>query len=32
MAELKAIFLNCTLKRPPQVSHTKGLARKVIEW
>lgn len=32
MAELTALFLNCTLKRSPAVSHTEGLARKVIEW
>jgi multimeric flavodoxin WrbA len=29
---LRAIFLNCTLKRSPGVSHTEGLIRKVIEW
>jgi len=29
---LRALFLNCTLKRSPAVSHTEGLARKVIEW
>lgn len=32
MAELKALFLSCTLKRSPAVSHTEGLARKVVEW
>lgn len=32
MAELKAVFLNCTLKKSPAISHTEGLARKVIEW
>ena len=32
MATLKALFLNCTLKPSPAVSHTEGLARKVIEW
>jgi multimeric flavodoxin WrbA len=29
---LRAIFLNCTLKRSPAVSNTEALARKVIEW
>ena len=29
---LRAVFLNCTLKRSPEVSHTEALARKVIEW
>ncbi|MFN2525378.1 MAG: flavodoxin family protein [Actinomycetota bacterium] len=29
---LKAIFLNCTLKRSPEISNTEALARKVIEW
>ena len=32
MAEFRALFLNCTLKRSPAVSHTEALARKVIEW
>ena len=32
MAELKAVLLNCTLKKSPAVSHTEGLARRVIEW
>ena len=32
MAELKAVFLNCTLKKSPAVSNTEALARKVIEW
>ena len=32
MSTLKALFLNCTLKPSPAVSHTEGLARKVIEW
>ena len=32
MAELKAVFLNCTLKRSPEISNTEALARKVIEW
>ena len=29
---LQAVFLNCTLKRSPEVSHTEALARKVIDW
>ena len=29
---LRAIFLNCTLKRSPAVSNTEALIRKVIEW
>lgn len=32
MAEFRAVFLNCTLKPSPAVSHTEGLIRKVIEW
>lgn len=32
MAELSAVFLNCTLKPSPAVSNTEALARKVIEW
>jgi multimeric flavodoxin WrbA len=32
VAELKAVFLNCTLKKSPAVSNTEALARKVIEW
>ena len=32
MAELKAVFLNCTLKKSPAVSNTEALARKVVEW
>src|SRR5919198_5733686 len=28
---LKAVLLNCTLKKSPQVSHTEALMRKVIE-
>lgn len=32
MAELKALFLNCTLKKSPAISHTEGLANRVIEW
>src|SRR5207302_3918706 len=32
VSTLKALFLNCTLKRSPAVSHTEGLARKIIEW
>ena len=26
-SDLKAIFLNCTLKRSPELSHTEGLIR-----
>ena len=29
---LRAVFLNCTLKRSPDVSNTEALMRKVIEW
>lgn len=32
MAELAALFLNCTLKRSPEVSNTEALCRKVVEW
>jgi multimeric flavodoxin WrbA len=32
MAELKALFLNCTLKPSPQVSNTEALIGEVIEW
>jgi len=32
MADLTALFLNCTLKRSPEVSNTEALCRKVIEW
>lgn len=32
MAELKALFLNCTLKYSPEVSNTEALIGKVIEW
>ena len=32
MAEFDALFLNCTLKRSPDVSNTEALCRKVIEW
>ncbi len=34
MAEpkLNAVFLNCTLKKSPEVSNTEALARHVIEW
>jgi multimeric flavodoxin WrbA len=32
MAELKAVLLNCTLKKSPEVSNTEALARKVVEW
>ena len=30
--KLKAVFLNCTLKKSPAVSNTEALANKVIEW
>jgi len=30
--ELKAVFLNCTLKKSPEVSNTQALIDKVIEW
>jgi len=29
---LKAIFLNCTLKKSPEVSNTEALCRQVIRW
>jgi multimeric flavodoxin WrbA len=29
---LKAVFLNCTLKRSPETSNTEALAHKVIDW
>lgn len=29
---LRALFLNCTLKRSPATSHTEGLIHKVIDW
>lgn len=29
---LKALFLNCTLKRSPEPSNTEALCRKVVEW
>ena len=29
---LRALFLNCTLKRSPEVSNTEALARNVIAW
>jgi multimeric flavodoxin WrbA len=32
MAELKAVFLNCTLKKSPAISNTEGLAKRVVEW
>ena len=32
MAQLKAIFLSCTLKPSPAESNTEALARKVIAW
>ncbi len=30
--KLTALFVNCTLKKSPEVSNTEALARKVIEW
>ena len=30
--DLKAILLNCTLKKSPAQSHTEGLMLKVVEW
>ncbi|MDQ3660771.1 MAG: flavodoxin family protein [Actinomycetota bacterium] len=30
--DLRAVFLNCTLKRSPEVSNTEALARKVVGW
>lgn len=30
--ELRAVFLNCTLKRSPAVSHTEALMDRVVEW
>lgn len=32
MAEFKAVFLNCTLKRSPEISNTEALCDRVIEW
>ncbi len=32
MAEFKAVFLNCTLKKSPAVSHTRALIDMVIAW
>ncbi len=32
MAELKAVFLNCTLKKSPAVSNTRALIDQVIQW
>lgn len=32
MEKLHAIFLNCTLKRSPEVSNTEALMAKVVEW
>ncbi len=32
MAALKAVFLNCTLKKSPQVSNTRALIDMVIQW
>src|SRR5438552_2195954 len=29
-ADLRAVYINCTLKRSPEVSHTQGLADKSI--
>jgi multimeric flavodoxin WrbA len=29
---LRAVFLNCTLKKSPEISNTEALIRKVIEW
>lgn len=29
---LRAVMLNCTLKRSPEVSNTEALMRKVVEW
>ena len=28
-SDLRAVFINCTLKRSPEVSHTEGLARRL---
>ena len=30
--KLKAILLNCTLKKSPEISNTQALIDKVIEW
>src|SRR3984893_3894102 len=30
-SDLRALFINCTLKRSPEVSHTQGLADLAIE-
>ena len=30
-SDLRALFINCTLKRSPEVSHTQGLADRSIE-
>jgi multimeric flavodoxin WrbA len=30
--KLRAVMLNCTLKRSPEVSNTEALMRKVVEW
>ncbi len=32
MADLKAVFLNCTLKKSPEVSNTRALIDMVIAW
>ena len=31
MAELKALFLNCTIKKSPEPSHTEALMRKIVD-
>jgi len=30
-SDLRAVFINCTLKRSPEVSNTDGLAQRSIE-
>ena len=30
-SDLQALFINCTLKRSPEVSHTQGLADRSVE-
>jgi len=32
MASLKAVFVNCTLKKSPAISNTEALCRQVIAW
>ena len=32
MAELRAVMLNCTLKKSPEVSNTEALMRNVQHW